>query len=595
MPFDLSSAAPVDAPSRGGFDLASAKPVEAPKPPTARSTEGQATPIAGIEDVGGEAYNIARGAIMGPLGNVAGLAAIPLHAAGAISTPPIDVQRKVAGAGAYTPQTAVGRTMEKFGPSALIGKAAEAAGGAVEKSPIFAGHPIAASIAGYGTKGAIEQAPALLGAKAGGKIAEGIPGKQAALDVAKGENAIKDTTRDTARDAGYRPPPEHGLQALASGVVGKTKAEKLVSEHNEQNATRRLSSEVGAPEGSALSAEEFERLKSDAGKDYDGLAQAAGPKLQVTNDFRDAVRGTLDKVNATIDVNPSLRPAQRILAGFLKRVSPKDPSLQPRPGKGGPPILGTIEKAATEQPGPPIMRTLEQASSDTPGAHAYGEAGPSSAPSMPVPTGTTPTLSTKWVMGQISDLRRNAKDDFRKNDSDSGTTRLGLANQLENLVEENLSTTNKGLVDQFRAARERFAKIYLLERITNDATGRVSLPKLASLSESKAYKGVLTGEFKTAADFAKTFRKGAQRSTGEAPPRLTVFDGLFGLGSMVAGHAGYGAMELAARLGIPALAERGMLQNRTPSYQVGKARRGLPYALPAAGAAISGQLDQPPQ
>ncbi len=143
----------------------------APKQPTARSTEGQATPIAGIEDVGGEAYNVARGAIMGPLGNVAGLAAIPLHAAGAISTPPIDVQRKVTGAGAYTPQTGVGRAIEEWGPSALIGKAAEAAGGAVEKSPIFAGHPIAASLAGYGTKGAIEQAPMALGAKFGGKIA----------------------------------------------------------------------------------------------------------------------------------------------------------------------------------------------------------------------------------------------------------------------------------------------------------------------------------------------------------------------------------------------------------------------------------------
>jgi len=119
------------------------------------SSLGQAAPEKGggvlgvAKDVGGSAYNIARGAVMGPLSDVAGLGAVGLglggmaaHSAGLIDRPPnIDptaVKRSVATAGAYTPQTETGRAIERYNPLALlgrgVGKLGEAAGGAVERS-----------------------------------------------------------------------------------------------------------------------------------------------------------------------------------------------------------------------------------------------------------------------------------------------------------------------------------------------------------------------------------------------------------------------------------------------------------------------------
>ncbi|HLX29704.1 MAG TPA: hypothetical protein VKV24_14580, partial [Casimicrobiaceae bacterium] len=561
------------------------------------------------QDIGGSAYNLARGAVMGPLSDVAGLAAIPLHAAGAIDTPPIDVKSKVAHAGEYTPQTDTGRALEKYNPFALVGRGVEAvaggAGRAVERS--MPNYPIAGSMLGYGVKGAIEQAPMLAGAALGKGAAARTAAKQETLDVAKGENSVKDATRDAAQAAGYKTPPEHGLKAAVSGLVGKTRAEKALSEHNEVNATRRLGAEVGAPDGAALSEEEFDRLKENTGRFYDEVPKALGPSVTVTTQFDQALRGTLSRLDSMTD-QEGLGGPKRVIRAFLKKT--ERPTEAP-PAKAGPSIMKTIQEASKQQPGPAIGQTIERAATDSPnnvllmsresggrplmgdvktprlGVSEFGIKAP---PSFDVPTAHQPTLSTKQVMSDIQQLRKQAKADFARKDNELGTTRLGIANQLEDLIESNLTRTGKqGLLEAYRAARERFAKIYLLERITNDATGRVSLQKLASLSDSPAYKRMLTGEFKTAADFAKTFRKGAQRSTGEAIPRLTVFDGLFGIGALFAGHPGYAAAELAARLGIPYAAERGLLQNRTPSY-IG--RPPLTGKAPPLGLLTQGATDQ---
>ena len=560
----------------------------------------------GVEDLGGAGYNLARGMVMGPLANVAGLGAIPLHAAGLIDTPPTDVQSKVAHAGEYTPKTAFGRGLEEYNPLALlskgVGKTAEAAGSAVERSPFFAGSPIAGSLAGYATKGAIEQAPTLLGAKTGAKIAENIPGKQAALDIAKGENLPKDTLRDTLQSAGYRTPAEFGLKARASEAAGRTKEQKIDSAWNNANATKRVGEEVGVKDGQPLIDEVRENAKQEQYKRYDALKNAVGPELQVPNQFRETLSNTLRGLKDESDVNPSVSSAIRVLEGFLKRVAPRDPALEPKPGTASPNITRTIEKVAQEQPGPRLMRTIEQASSETPGIHAYGDRELLPPPNVGVATGRVPTLHTNFVMGQISRLRREAKDDYAKRETNLGDARMGVAFQLENLFTENLAQKNRALVPEWMDARKKLAQLHLLDRITDDATGKVDLPKLGNLSQRPEYRGALTGEFKLAADLARNYTKAAQRVTGEAPARLTVLDGLFvtyGLGGALLGHPGAllaPAIEVGGRLAVPYAAEKGLLQNRTPSYQIGRMRRVVaPVGIPAAGLATSNQIEPPPQ
>ena len=521
-------------------------------PTTKEKEEGLGSKILhGAEEaVGSVAEPLAKmatGAIAKPVSDVAGLAATAKEAIsptpGRTGKEPQQFKEDVQRALTYDPRTTAGKS--EYNPLNAIpgwlgkgvgyagekaGQGSEAVLNAVGLPPSISG-PVASGI-----REGVEQIPNIAGAKLGAKAAESLPAKQAALDLEKSTNAPKDALREQVQASGYRTPPEHGVKAGLSGLAGKTKIEKLDSEHNTLNATKRLGQEVGVPEGGVLSKEEFTRLKADAGKDYAAMKDAAGPELEPTQTFRASVQQSLDKMNEALKRNPEankpLRDPQRLYRSFLKQ-----------------------EKFPTES-----------------------------------------------TLKDIQKQREWAKEDFRKGNKEMGQARLGLANQLENMFQDNLAKTGQqGLVDNFKAARQRFSKIYLLERITNDATGKVDLPKLATLSESKAYKGTLTGEFNTAASLAKTWRKAAQRSTGEAAPRLTVFDGMFlaaGLGGAIMGHPAAfapAALELAGRYGIPSLAKRGMLQNTTPNYQVGAMPRSMPFAAPAAGVGIQSQVDLPPQ
>jgi hypothetical protein len=536
-----------------------------------------------------------------PAADIATLGAIPAHALGLTKTEPKDVRTKVqealtiepqtkAGASAYNPLNAipgaVGGALGMGGD--IIANIVKALGGGAGKSSI-------ADALAAGSKEAFEQIPQILGTRAGARAAAEKGPKQAALDIERGENIGKDRVRDMAHDpnVGYITPPEKGAKAAISGLGGAARNEKLISEHNTQNATKRMGAEVGVPDGQALLPETLEAKMREQYDRYDKLRDAVGPEVQVTPAFRDGLRNTLSEINAEIDVSPELKPARDILRGFVKRISPAERSGRleaPRPG-----IVGTIEETAKTQPGPRLASTIEAASADFPGARGL-------APGPRVtarPAETMPTLSSAFVTKQISALRRKAKDDFAKHDSDSAYARLGVASLMEDMLEENIGRAGPQALADFRDARKTLAQLHFLEKVTNDATGMVDLPKVAAASNSRAYKGALTGAFKDAADFAKTFPHAARRSIGEEPPRLTVFDGMFltgGIAGALMGHPGAlaaAAGEVGTRVAIPYAAQRGMLQNRTPSYQAGTPN--AQWLLPLLGLAGTQGALNPPQ
>ena len=561
---------------------AAAKPPKAePKPratPEATPPEdplGQGLGIPILET----AASMGSGMVAKPIGDIAGLAATGWDALTGQgerapikgSTRPIGPEQfreDVIKGLTYEPRSAGGKMLTENNPlawlSKLWGKGAEMAGDVVTGDPTKAG-PLRTA-AGQLVRSGLEEAPGVLGAKVMKGAPEVVARKQGALDITKGEQAMKDDVRQRAQRSGYITPPESGVKAAAAGLAGKAKVEKILSGKNAENATRKLGQEVGVPEGRALDEATFESLKEDAGKSYDAMTKAVGPEIQVTPKFTNAIKSTLNDVTAMIERNPETNkgmvPAQRILREWARKA---EPQATP-PVKERMPIERTLDKAIGEQPGPSIARTIEQASADLP--HHYGSLAPP--PSMPTPLPSA-RLSTQGTLKDIQKLRKQAKDDYRLGRGDEGDARMAVANALEGMFEDALAAKgNTTALGDFRAARTRFAKIYMLEDIVNDATGEVNLRKLASLSDRPKYKGILTGEFKTAADFAKTFTKAAQKPTGEAAPRLTVFDGLFTAGAIGSGHIGAmgaAAGELAGRLGIPAAAERGMLQNQRPPYR----------------------------
>lgn len=77
--------------------------------------------------------SMATGAIAKPVSDVAGLASIPLHAAGAIKISPTEVKEKVQSA-AYQPKTMGGKVLAEYNPIALAGKALGWVGGKAKEA-----------------------------------------------------------------------------------------------------------------------------------------------------------------------------------------------------------------------------------------------------------------------------------------------------------------------------------------------------------------------------------------------------------------------------------------------------------------------------
>jgi hypothetical protein len=443
---------------------------------------------------------------------------------------------------------------------------------------------------GAGVKEAAQQAPQIAGGRLGARAAaETIPAKQAALNVQRGENAVIDNIRDTSKAHGYIIPPEHGPKAIVAGLEGKSRTERALSGKNAENAARKLGGEVGVKKGEPLSDEMLDARKEANYKVYRDTEEALGPEVRVTQQFADTVDSIIEAATKEKDITPELADALDVAEGFKRRISGEK---EPLPGTERTPIGRTIEKTAAEQPfrtvgrpgGAPgnILQTLERASAETPTGVSPFQIGPR-------PAAGPRTLNTKWAMEKISDLRARAKKDYRNGRDDVGAARMAIANALENMFEANLGgLKGPGVLQSFRAARRQLAKIHLLEQVV-DPAGRVNLAKLGQLAEKPAYKNVIDGEFAVAADFANTWRKAAQKPTGEAVPRTSVFDSILAasaIGFTMTGHA-WGplmAAELAGRIAVPYMAEKGLLSNKTPSYE---ASRTPELAYPALGIAAA--------
>ncbi len=114
-------------------------------------------------------------------------------------------------------------------------------------------------------------------------------------------------------------------------------------------------------------------------------------------------------------------------------------------------------------------------------------------------------LSGQNVIGQIRGFRKDATQVLKNPnaspiDIDVAQTQLGIANALENLIEDNL-TTPKSLED-FRKARTAIAKTYDWERATGVTTKQVDPLQIAKMAEKgKPLTGVLADVANVAGNF----------------------------------------------------------------------------------------------
>lgn len=165
-----------------------------------------------------------------------------------------------------------------------------------------------------------------------------------------------------------------------------------------------------------------------------------------------------------------------------------------------------------------------------------------------------------------------------------------ISDALEDLVERNLTAKgDEGLLTAYREARQTLAKVYDVEKALNPATGNVDAKKLGNLLK----KGRLTGDLKTAGEFAASFPKAAQTMENMGSlPQTSPLDWSAGLMASAASGSPLGMVGVAARPAARAMTLSPFVQNRLAQTQAlpmltQNAQRNLLQPLYRAGPVLS--------
>jgi hypothetical protein len=150
-------------------------------------------------------------------------------------------------------------------------------------------------------------------------------------------------------------------------------------------------------------------------------------------------------------------------------------------------------------------------------------------------------LVNKFDSGDVVDVVRNLRDqasaNFRKGENALAKSQLDISTALEGQIARVLETSGDpslaGLLEQFKASRQRMAVSHTVEEAIRKGSGSVDGRKLARDIQNDKF---MTGDLKTAAEFANTF------------PRVNVPPSMIGtpgagtiLGRSLSGAAGAGA------------------------------------------------------
>lgn len=261
-----------------------------------------------------------------------------------------------------------------------------------------------------------------------------------------------------ARKAGYVLPPQMAsdkpgiVSNVLAGWSGKIKTQQAASAKNQQVTNALASKALGLPSDIPLTEKTFQTIRDGAGKAYEAVKTAI-PSVAPDKAFAEAV-DTLGGANSQ---------AAQHFPGITKNQAIID--------------LRNELKVAKEFP-------------------------------------------TDAGIEVVKELRFNAKENL-KAIGDPSKHALGLAqrqaaDQVDDLIEReiarqtNADPAKRGLVRQYKAARQLIAKTYDVEGATNMATGDVSARGLGRLA---ARGRPLTGELETIANAANAFPKAMQNES----------------------------------------------------------------------------------
>lgn len=194
-------------------------------------------------------------------------------------------------------------------------------------------------------------------------------------------------------------------------------------------------------------------------------------------------------------------------------------------------------------------------------------------------------MSGASLKDSISVLRADAKKTYNSTsatlaDQHVADARLAVANALESMIESNIS--NPKLLDQFRDARQKMARIYAYEGATDLNTGLLDINKLAritakdnNLTGDIAALGRVAGNFPHAFETKpkRSWAKGAAVELGRSTPPGAL-GGLAGF-QLTGDYTGAIIGSLAGALGGKVAQKYAAGRVASPEYQAGLTLRDL--------------------
>jgi hypothetical protein len=391
-----------------------------------------------------------------------------------------------------------------------------------------------------------------------------LPGTLSRRNEARIAALQSDTAATAAREAGFVLPPSQVNPSLANrlleGAGGKAQLAQELSAKNQRLMQEKIRGDLGIEAEAPLAPETFDAARRRASGAYGELAQAAqgAPRSELLNE-----RGIAFAPNE----RPVVRPGLSVTDDFRTPIAARRDAILAK-------LTDAPETFASLKPS---VKLLDE-------ALAKNEIDP------------------KLAIDRIRQLRADAKADFASPNPakvETAHTRLSLANDLEGLIEQNL--TEKGDVTalaRFREARKDIAKSYTAEKATLPS-GEVR----AGLLANELKRGIpLEGGMAEIANLGAHFPKAAQipSRTGGTTAISPLDVSAAVLGHSLGGGGGSWLSTLAAALRAPA---RAALKNELyqkllvnpPTYgpSLGSRMvRGLQAPETAVGATALGQGEE---
>jgi hypothetical protein len=313
-----------------------------------------------------------------------------------------------------------------------------------------------------------------------GRVARAIPKESpasiAAREKLRTDNAKTDAAIALAREEGIKlTPQEAEAGAIARGAAslsGEPKLAKLNSKKNAPTVNDMIRRDVGLPEDKPLSREALAEIRKEEGANYEAVKSV----------------GRFD-TDAQYQAN---------LTAITKGYD-------------------TAAKDFAHRKKNPVQETVDGL--------------------------RVKSMDAASAVEEVKNLRADADKAYRAGDKQLGNAYKSAAQALDDMLDRHLSKSvvssdgsgvpgSSDAVAKYRAARQRIAKTYAVDKALNESIGTID----AAVYAAERRKGVpLTGEAKKVADLYTAFPRSLQRTEKIGATGPTIFDVALGGGSGVMG------------------------------------------------------------